>query len=266
VPPLTSAYSAEGGFDEVGVVELQQMLAEQQAQQQQQQQAQRAAAAAGQQQEEAREQWQLVLLDVRLAEEFCAGGWAGGCGCGCGCSAAQRLAGPAAACRLPVGRQPCAPADHDPQLLARWLRVRGSGRDSAASLPTAAGHVAGAISLPLEQLSGAVRAGQLERHRGAVVAVVGDGGTRSRQAAVRLKKVGAHGGWAGLGWAGLRCALSVALCRVEQHARGHRRCCCAAHAAQVFGFPSVLHIAGGVPEWQQQGLPLAAATVAGAST
>jgi hypothetical protein len=33
----------------------------------------------------------------------------------------------------------------------------------------------------------------------------------------------------------------------------------------VFGFASVVHVAGGVPEWQKQGLPLTGGAVAAAA-
>ncbi len=54
IPAVTSAYSSEGGFEEVGAALLEQMMAQQRGQQQGAQ--------------------QLMVLDVRLAEEYAAGG------------------------------------------------------------------------------------------------------------------------------------------------------------------------------------------------
>lgn len=70
IPAVTSAYSSEGGFEEVGAAQLEQMMAQQRGQQQ--------------------DAHQLVVLDVRLTEEYAAGGRA--CSSMCpGCHCAVRL-------------------------------------------------------------------------------------------------------------------------------------------------------------------------------
>ena len=56
----------------------------------------------------------------------------------------------------------------------------------------AGGHVPGAVNVPLDSLSAAVKSGQLGEHRDSQVAVICQSGRRSAQATVKLTKV--------LGW------------------------------------------------------------------
>jgi rhodanese-related sulfurtransferase len=72
-----------------------------------------------------------------------------------------------------------------------------SGRDGSAlvlldvrsAAEYASGHVPGALHVDLGRLSEAVRAGELDVHRGARLATVCETGVRSAQAAVRLARV-----------------------------------------------------------------------------
>ena len=53
----------------------------------------------------------------------------------------------------------------------------------------AGGHVPGAVNVPLDSLSAAVKSGQLDQHRDSEVAVICQSGRRSAQATVKLTKV-----------------------------------------------------------------------------
>jgi rhodanese-related sulfurtransferase len=179
----------------------------------------------------------------------------------------------------------------------------------------AAGHIPGSLSIPLEELSAAVKAGQLEQHRAVQIAVVGDDSMRGAQAAVRLRKVragglvGGRGPWA---WPGYVCQVPVdvpgalsnamkacitcaqlsssSVACMQWHACIPRAVQCvtskeqgaihakqlaldlpaplhhpgmvcsasfALYALQVLGFPAVVHVKGGVPEWCRLGLSTA---------
>ena len=53
----------------------------------------------------------------------------------------------------------------------------------------AGGHVPGAVNVPLDSLSAAVKSGQFDQHRDSEVAVICQSGRRSAQATVKLTKV-----------------------------------------------------------------------------